>query len=55
MARDKGLLSDPQLRHWIKVGTPLAKTDGSGLTSRFPQQAWRAEYFAIDTAAGAAS
>jgi hypothetical protein len=32
MARDKGLLSDLQLRHWIKAGTPLAKADGNGLT-----------------------
>ncbi|MFZ1245711.1 MAG: integrase family protein, partial [Azonexus sp.] len=32
MARDKGLLSDLQIRHWIKAGTPLAKTDGNGLT-----------------------
>ena len=32
MARDKGLLSDLQLRHWIKAGTPLAKVDGNGLT-----------------------
>ena len=32
MARDKGLLSDLQLRHWIKAGTPLTKADGNGLT-----------------------
>lgn len=32
MARDKGLLSDLLLRHWIKAGTPLAKADGNGLT-----------------------
>ncbi len=32
MARDKGLLSDLQLRHWIKAGRPLAKADGNGLT-----------------------
>ena len=32
MARDKGLLSDLQLRHWIKAGKPLAKADGDGLT-----------------------
>jgi len=32
MARDEGLLSDLQLRHWIKAGTPLAKADGNGLT-----------------------
>ena len=32
MARDKGRLSDLQLRHWIKAGTPLAKADGNGLT-----------------------
>ena len=32
MARDKGLLSDLQLRHWIKAGAPLAKADGNGLT-----------------------
>jgi len=32
MARDKGLLTDLQIRHWIKAGTPLAKTDGNGLT-----------------------
>jgi hypothetical protein len=32
MARDKGLLSDLQLRHWIKAGTRLAKADGNRLT-----------------------
>lgn len=32
MARDKGLLSDLQIRHWIKAGTPLAKADSNGLT-----------------------
>ena len=25
MARDKGLLSGPQIRHWIRAGAPLAK------------------------------
>ena len=32
MARDKGLLSDLQIRHWIRAGTALAKADGNGLT-----------------------
>ena len=32
MARDIGLLSDLQIRHWIRAGTPLAKADGNGLT-----------------------
>jgi len=32
MARDKGLLSDLQLRRWIKAGTPLARADSNGLT-----------------------
>ena len=32
MARDRGLLSDLQVRHWIKAGTPRAKADGNGLT-----------------------
>lgn len=32
MARDKGHLTDLQLRHWIKAGKPLAKADGDGLT-----------------------
>ena len=32
MVRDKGLLSDLQIRHWIRAGTPLAKADGNGLT-----------------------
>ncbi|WP_291852588.1 Arm DNA-binding domain-containing protein [Accumulibacter sp.] len=32
MARDKGQLTDLQIRHWIKAGTPLAKADGDGLT-----------------------
>lgn len=32
MARDKDLLSDLQLRQWIKAGTPPAKADGNGLT-----------------------
>ena len=36
MARDNGLLSDLQLRHWIKAGTPLAKADGNGLTFTLP-------------------
>jgi hypothetical protein len=35
MARDRGLLSDLQLRHGIKAGTPLAKADGNGLTFTF--------------------
>ncbi|MBS1161367.1 MAG: hypothetical protein H6R15_3786 [Proteobacteria bacterium] len=34
MARDKGLLSDLPIRHWIKAGTPLANADGNG------QPAW---------------
>ena len=34
MVRDKGLLSDLQIRHWIRAGTPLAKADGNGLTFR---------------------
>ena len=32
MARDKVLLSDLQIRHWIRAGTPLVKADGNGLT-----------------------
>jgi hypothetical protein len=32
MARDKGHLTDLQLRHWIKASKPLAKADGDGLT-----------------------
>ena len=32
MARDKGFLSDLQIRHWIRAGMPLAKADGNGLT-----------------------
>ncbi|TXH49000.1 MAG: site-specific integrase [Burkholderiaceae bacterium] len=32
MTRDKGHLTDLQLRHWIKAGKPLAKADGDGLT-----------------------
>ena len=32
MAKDKGLLSDLQIRHWIKAGAPVAKSDGNGLT-----------------------
>jgi hypothetical protein len=32
MARDKGHLTDLQVRHWIKAGKPLAKADGDGLT-----------------------
>lgn len=35
MARDKGQLTDLQLRHWIKAGKPLAKADGDGLTFTF--------------------
>ena len=31
MARDKGHLTDLQLRHWVKDGKPLAKADGDGL------------------------
>ena len=36
MARDKGLLSDLQIRHWIRAGTPLAKADGNGLIFTLP-------------------
>ena len=32
MARDKGLLTDLQIRHWIREEAPLAKADGNGLT-----------------------
>lgn len=32
MAIKNGLLSDLQLRHWMKEAQPLAKSDGSGLT-----------------------
>lgn len=32
MARMTGVLTDVQLRHWVKAGTPVAKSDGSGLT-----------------------
>lgn len=32
MAREKGFLSDLQLRHWIEAGTPMANADGNGLT-----------------------
>lgn len=32
MAKDKGLLSDLQIRHWIKAGARVAKSDGNGLT-----------------------
>lgn len=32
MARDKGRLTDLQIRHWIKASTPLAMADGDGLT-----------------------
>lgn len=32
MARATGVLTDVQLRHWIKAGLPVAKSDGGGLT-----------------------
>jgi len=32
MARERGLLKDLQILHWIKAGTPLAKAEGNGLT-----------------------
>jgi len=32
MARDKGHLTDLQLRHWINAGKPLAKADGLTFT-----------------------
>lgn len=32
MARMTGVLTDVQLRHWIKAGAPVAKSDGGGLT-----------------------
>lgn len=32
MAKQVEKLSDVQIRHWIKAGTPLAKADGEGLT-----------------------
>ena len=32
MAHDRGLLTDVRLRHWIKAGDALAKSDGGGLT-----------------------
>ncbi|KGC51092.1 gp25 domain protein [Burkholderia pseudomallei MSHR7527] len=30
--RASRILSDTQLRHWINAGTPVAKSDGDGLT-----------------------
>ena len=32
MARLAGVLTDVQIRHWIKAGLPVAKSDGAGLT-----------------------
>ncbi len=32
VAKQVDKLSDAQIRHWIKAGTPLAKADGNGLT-----------------------
>lgn len=32
MARLTGVLTDIQVRHWIKAGAPVAKSDGAGLT-----------------------
>jgi integrase len=32
MGSERGLLTDVQLRVWIKAGQPMAKTDGGGLT-----------------------
>jgi hypothetical protein len=42
MARDKGHLTDLQLRHWIKAGQPLAKADGDGWLAR-QRLAWRVD------------
>lgn len=33
MGNKHGLLSDLQLKRWLKDGAPLAKSDGDGLTS----------------------
>ena len=52
MARDKGFLSDLQIRHWIRAGTPLAKADGNGLTFTFRPPAWPAGSFATGTVDG---
>lgn len=32
MGRERGQLSDVQIRHWIKAGQAIARTDGAGLT-----------------------
>lgn len=32
MGNKNGLLSDLQLKRWLKAGEPLAKSDGDGLT-----------------------
>ena len=32
MAREVHLLSDVQLRHWVRAAVPIAKSDGDGLT-----------------------
>lgn len=32
MGTNNGLLSDLQLKRWLKAGEPLAKSDGDGLT-----------------------
>lgn len=35
MARQIEILNDVQLRNWVKAGSPVAKSDGGGLTFTF--------------------
>ena len=47
MTKQLHLLSDPQLRQWLKVGEPVAKSDGDGLTftlSAAGTAAWTLRY-----------
>ncbi len=52
MTHDKGLLSNLQLRHWIKAGTSMAKADCNGLTFTLAAAGMAAGSFAIGTAEG---
>jgi hypothetical protein len=53
MASKGGLLSDLQLKQWIKAGKPLSMTDGGGLIFTLSAAGNAAWVLGIDTARGA--
>lgn len=48
ITRNMGKLTDVQIRHWMKAGVPVAKSDGDGLTFTLSAKgtaAWTLRYY----------